>query len=109
MMWRLFSLAVTLATLLVPVTQAQTVWPTRPIKILVGFAAGGSTDVTARIIAQALSERLGQPIIIENRAGAGGNIAAEAAAKADPDGYPLLMTTSTTFATNPNLYKILPF
>ena len=89
--------------------QAQTAWPTKPIKILVGFAAGGSTDVTARIIGQALSERLGQPVVIENRAGAGGNIAADAAAKADPDGYTLLMATSTTFATNPNLYKTLPF
>ena len=89
--------------------QAETAWPTKPIRILVGFAAGGSTDVTARIIGQALSERLGQPVVIENRAGAGGNIAADAAAKADPDGYTLLMATSTTFATNPNLYKTLPF
>jgi tripartite-type tricarboxylate transporter receptor subunit TctC len=109
MMWRFFSLAVTLAMYLAPATQAQTAWPTKPIRILVGFAAGGSTDVTARLIAQALSERLGQPVIIENRAGAGGNIAAEAAAKADPDGYTLLMATSTTFGANPALYKSLPF
>src|SRR6195952_2408771 len=108
-MWRLFSLAVALVSLLASAAQAQTAWPTKPIKILVGYAAGGSTDVPARIIAQALSERLGQPVIIENRAGAGGNIAAEAAAKADPDGYTLLMTTSTSFGTNPSLYKSLPF
>ena len=88
---------------------AQTAWPTKPIKILVGYAPGGSTDVTARIIGQALSERLGQPVIIENRPGAAGNIAAEAAAKADPDGYTLTMSTSSTFATNPSLYKSLPF
>ncbi len=109
-MRRLFSLALTLA--MVPsaaAAPAQTPWPSKPIRMLVGFAAGGSTDVTARLIAQALSERLGQPVIVENRAGAGGNIAAEAAAKADPDGYTLLMSTSTTFATNPNLYKSLPF
>jgi tripartite-type tricarboxylate transporter receptor subunit TctC len=117
MMRRLLSLALELVLALVlalglaPVgtAQAQTAWPAKPIKILVGYAAGGSTDVTARIIAQALSERLGQPVLIENRAGAGGNIAAEAAAKADPDGYTLLMATSSTFATNPALYKSLPF
>ena len=77
--------------------------------MIVGFAAGGSTDVTARIIAQALSERLGQPVVVENRGGAGGNIGADAVAKADPDGYTLLMATSSTFAANPNLYKTLPF
>jgi tripartite-type tricarboxylate transporter receptor subunit TctC len=110
MMRRLFSLALTLAMVLsAAAAHAQTAWPAKPIRILVGFAAGGSTDVSARIIGQALSERLGQPVIIENRPGAGGNIAAEAAAKADPDGYTLLMPTSTTFATNPNLYKSLPF
>ncbi len=110
MMRRLFSLALTLAmALTAAAAHAQTAWPTKPIRMLVGFAAGGSTDVTARLIAQALSERLGQPVIVENRGGAGGNIAAEAAAKADPDGYTLLMSTSTTFATNPNLYKSLPF
>src|ERR1700710_2425570 len=107
MMRRSISLAFALARSWVTAAQAQTAWPTKPIKILVGFAAGGSTDVTARIIGQALSERLGQPVVIENRAGAGGNIAADAAAKADPDGYTLLMATSTTFATNPNLYKNL--
>ena len=109
-MLRWISPAVAVALVLLPVAgRAQTAWPAKPIKILVGFAAGGSTDVTARIIGQALSERLGQPVVIENRAGAGGNIAADAAAKADPDGYTLLMATSTTFATNPNLYKTLPF
>lgn len=109
-MLRLVSPAIALALALLPAaTQAETAWPTKPIKILVGFAAGGSTDVTARIVGQALSERLGQPVVIENRAGAGGNIAADAAAKAEPDGYTLLMATSTTFATNPNLYKNLPF
>lgn len=110
MMRRLFSLALTFGmALFAGAANAQTAWPTKPIRLLVGYAAGGSTDVTARIIGQALSERLGQPVIIENRAGAGGNIAADAAAKADPDGYTLLMTTSSTFAANPSLYKSLPF
>lgn len=109
-MRRLFSLALTFGmALFADAAQAQTAWPTKPIRLLVGYAAGGSTDVTARIIGQALSERLGQPVIIENRAGAGGNIAADATAKADPDGYTLLMTTSSTFAANPSLYKSLPF
>jgi tripartite-type tricarboxylate transporter receptor subunit TctC len=88
---------------------AQTAWPAKQIRILVGYAAGGSTDVTARILGQALSERLGQPVIIENRPGAAGNLAADATAKADPDGYTLMMGTSTTLATNPSLYKSLPF
>jgi tripartite-type tricarboxylate transporter receptor subunit TctC len=110
MMRRLFVLALTFAIACsAAAAQAQPAWPTKPIRILVGYAPGGSTDVTARIIAQALSERLGQPVIIENRPGAAGNIAAEAAAKADPDGYTITMSTSSTFATNPSLYKSLPF
>ena len=109
MMRRSISLAFALAMSWVTAAQAQTAWPTKPIRIIVGFAAGGSTDVTARIIGQALSERLGQPVLIENRPGAGGNIGADAAAKADPDGYTLLMATSSTFAANPALYKSLPF
>jgi tripartite-type tricarboxylate transporter receptor subunit TctC len=109
-MRRLFLLALTSGmALLVAAAHAETAWPTKQIKILVGYAAGGSTDVTARIVGQALSERLGQPVIIENRPGAAGNLAAEATAKADPDGYTLLLATSTTFATNPSLYKTLPF
>lgn len=84
-------------------------WPNRPIRLIVGFAAGGSTDVTARLIAQALSDRLGQQVVVENRAGAGGNLGADSVAKADPDGYTLLLTTSSTHAANPNLYKNLPF
>ena len=109
MMRRSIALAIALVMGAAAMAQAQTAWPTKPIRIIVGFAPGGSTDVTARIIAQALSERLGQPVLIENRAGAGGNIGAEATAKADPDGYTLLMATSSTFAANPALYKSLPF
>ena len=106
---RLQCLGFALATLALAATaQAQT-WPSRPIKLIVGFAAGGSTDVTARLVAQALSERLGQQVIVENRGGAGGNIGADAVAKAEPDGYTLLLTTSTTHATNPSLYRSLPF
>lgn len=89
---------------------AQEAWtPTKPIKMVVPFAAGGSTDVAARLMGQALSERVGQPVVIENRTGAGGNIAAEAVARSEPDGYTLMMVTSTTHATNPALYKNVRF
>jgi tripartite-type tricarboxylate transporter receptor subunit TctC len=108
-MRRSIVLALALALMLSGQADAQTAWPAKPIRLIVGFAAGGSTDVTARIIAQALSDRLGQPVVVENRGGAGGNIGADAVAKADPDGYTLLMATSSTFAANPNLYKSLPF
>ena len=108
-MRRSIALALALAFMLVGQAHAQTAWPAKPIRLIVGFAAGGSTDVTARIIAHALSDRLGQPVVVENRGGAGGNIGADAVAKAEPDGYTLLMATSSTFAANPNLYKSLPF
>jgi tripartite-type tricarboxylate transporter receptor subunit TctC len=91
-------------------TAAAQPWaPERPVRLLVGFAAGGSTDVTARLMAQALGERLGQPVVVENRPGAGGNIAAEAAARSAPDGHTLLMGTSGVLAANPALYRSVPF
>jgi tripartite-type tricarboxylate transporter receptor subunit TctC len=83
--------------------------PERPVRLLVGFAAGGSSDVTARLVAQALSDRLGQPVLVENRPGAAGNISAEAAARAAPDGHTLLFGVSSTLAANRALYRSLPF
>jgi tripartite-type tricarboxylate transporter receptor subunit TctC len=83
-------------------------WPTRPVTIVVPFAAGGTTDLVARPIAQALSEKLGQPVVVENKAGAGGTLAAGLAAKAPADGYTLfLATVAHTMA--PGLYKSLPY
>lgn len=86
---------------------AQT-YPVKPVRVLVGFAPGGSTDTIARIIAPKLGERLGQQIVVENRPGAAGNIAAELTAKAAPDGYTLLMA-SASLTINASVYRKLPF
>jgi len=83
-------------------------YPARPVRLLVGFAAGGPSDISARLIGQWLSERLGQSFIIENRPGAGGNLATETVVRAPPDGYTLLETTSTN-AWNTALYHNLTF
>jgi tripartite-type tricarboxylate transporter receptor subunit TctC len=83
-------------------------YPSRPVRLIAGFPPGGVVDVFARMIGQWLSDRLGQPIIIENRAGAGGNLATEAAVKAPPDGYTLLMIGSNN-AWNVTLYNNLSF
>ena len=80
-------------------------YPNRPIKMLVGFGAGGSTDVAARIMAQKMSEILGQTILVENRTGASGMIAAEDVAKSPPDGYTLMMASQTVLAVAPRLYR----
>jgi tripartite-type tricarboxylate transporter receptor subunit TctC len=84
-------------------------YPDKPIRMLVGFAPGGGTDTTARTIAQPLSEALGQQVVVDNRPGAAGNIAADIASKSPPDGYTLLMGTIAALAINPSLYKSLPF
>src|SRR6266851_1145702 len=80
-------------------------YPDRPVKMLVGFSAGGGTDVVARILAQRMSEGLGQTVVVENRSGASGLIAGEAVAKSAPDGYTLMMGSQTTFAVAPTLYR----
>src|SRR5262245_59070064 len=84
-------------------------WPTKPVRMLVGFAPGGGTDATARPIAAKLGEALGQQVIVDNRAGAAGNIATEIVARANPDGYTILMGTIAALAINPSLYGNLPF
>jgi tripartite-type tricarboxylate transporter receptor subunit TctC len=84
-------------------------YPSRPVKIIVPFPAGGSNDIIARIIAQKLTERNGQTFLVENRGGAGGNIGAETVASAEPDGYTLLLTAPPPLTINGSLYKKLPF
>jgi len=89
---------------------AQTgAWPSKPIKIIVPYTAGGSSDIIARFISQPLAEALGQPVIVENRAGANGNIGADLVAKAPADGYTLLLCDLGALAISPSLYPRLPF
>jgi tripartite-type tricarboxylate transporter receptor subunit TctC len=83
-------------------------YPTRPARMIVAFPAGGSSDIVARLLAQRLSERFGQPFVVENRPGAGGNIGTEAVAKAAPDGYTLLLASNVN-AVNATLYEKLNF
>ncbi len=88
---------------------AQDPYPTRPVRMIVGFAPGGGTDLTARPVAQKMSELLGQQVLVENRPGAAGNIATEQVARAAPDGYTILMGTIAALAINPSLYGNLKF
>jgi tripartite-type tricarboxylate transporter receptor subunit TctC len=83
-------------------------YPSRPIRMLVGFAPGGTADVVARIVANKLPEALGQQVVIENKAGAGGTIAHALAAQSPPDGYTYVLATNSTFAIAPHLYGSLP-
>lgn len=90
-------------------TFAQDTYPSKAIKLIVPLGAGGATDVVARVVAAKLSQRLGQPVVVENRPGAEGVIGVNAGAKADPDGYTLVLGSSTTLAANYHLRKSLPF
>ncbi len=94
---------------LAPALAAAQAWPSKPVKIVVPFAAGGATDVVARLLAQKLGETWGQTVVVENKAGAGGNIGADLVAKSPPDGYTLLMTSGSIVAANPFIYKDMGF
>ena len=102
------ALALLLALLAAPVARAQD-YPTRNLTFVVPTGPGAGTDLLARILAPRLSERLGKSVVVENRPGAGTVIAAEAVAKANPDGYTILMGTSTPLAINASLHKKLPY
>jgi tripartite-type tricarboxylate transporter receptor subunit TctC len=98
------------ATLVVAgAAQAQESYPSRPITLIVPFPPGGSTDVIARVVAERLRAELGQPVVIDNRGGAGGSLGTAAIAKAPPDGYTVGMGTASTLAINPATYKALPY
>jgi len=101
-------LALALAAL-VPAMAAADAWPSRPVRMIVPFPAGGATDVVARLLGQKLSEAWGQQVVIENRSGAGGNIGGEAAAHSPADGYTLFMTSGSIVTANPYMYKSLPY
>ncbi|MBL8386176.1 MAG: tripartite tricarboxylate transporter substrate binding protein [Burkholderiales bacterium] len=88
---------------------AQAPWPAREVRIVIGFSAGGTTDIITRMLAPELTRQWGQAIVIENRAGAGGNIGAEAVVKARPDGYTLFMGSVGPLAVNASLYRSMPF
>lgn len=110
MMRRLFTLlAATLGLSAAGGALAQADWPTRTVKIVVPFAAGGTTDLSARIIAEQLGQSFKQPFIVDNKAGAGGNLGAAEVAKAAPDGYTFLMGTPGTQAINQFLYPKMPY
>lgn len=99
-----------LPLLAVPATlRAQPAFPNRPMRLVVPFQAGGATDVTARVLAEKLGAALGQPMVVENRAGAGGNIGADFVAKSEPDGHTILMTTIGTATINQFLYSRMPY
>lgn len=84
-------------------------YPHRTVRLIVGYAAGGANDIAARAVSQRLSDRLGQPVIVENKTGAGGIVGAQFVANADPDGYTLLFGPSSVFTTNPVMYRTLPY
>jgi tripartite-type tricarboxylate transporter receptor subunit TctC len=109
MLRRLFCAGAGLLALFCAMGPAFADYPERPVTIVVGFPPGGPSDVLARIVARKLGELLGQPFIVDNRPGAGGNVAGEVAAHAEPDGYTLLMGNNSILATNASLYAKIDF
>ena len=110
---RLVTVALTIAMAVVlalpALARAADPYPTKPIKMIVAFSAGGATDVIARIVSQKLSESLGQSVVVDNRPGATGIIGTDIVAKSPADGYTLLMVTAGTHAINASLFKDLPY
>ena len=101
--------AAALAASLLPLAAHAQAWPSKPVKMVVPFTAGGSTDTVARIVSDKLTARLGQPVVVENKAGAGGALGSDFVAKSPADGYTLLVGTSSTMAIAPWVYTKLPY
>src|SRR5687767_15293040 len=103
------ALRIAIAALLLTATGALAAWPDKPVKIIVPWAPGGSTDILARTVADKLSKSLGQPVVVENKPGASGNIGSDMVAKAPADGYTLLFGSMSTHAINHALMPSMPF
>jgi len=101
--------AAALAASLLPAAMAQATYPVKPIRLIVPFTVGGVTDASARMVADLMGKRLGQPINVDNRPGASGNIGTSAVATAEPDGYTLLLGFDGTLVINPNVFRSVPF
>lgn len=104
---KLLLLASMFSLFISPLTFSQS-WPTKPIKLIIPFAAGGTTDILGRLLAQQLTKDFGQNVIVENKGGAGGNIAAEYVAQSPSDGYIIMLASGSMLTVNPSLYKKLP-
>ncbi len=106
---KLSKASVFLAALALSFSSSAQQWPAKPMIMLVGYSVGGGIDLVARFLAEGLRERFGQPVVVENKPGAAGNIAGQVAARAAPDGYTMLFTANSTHAANPHLFKNMPF
>lgn len=95
--------------LLIRPAAAQDAYPTKPVRMVIAFAVGGSTDIIARLLSAKMTEMFGQQVLVENRPGAGGNLGTDVVAKAPPDGYTILLGSASAFAFNPGLFKSMPF
>ena len=105
-----FAIALAAVAALVGTTaHAQDKWPSKPIKYIVPFPPGGTTDILARLISAKLGTALGQPVLVENKPGAGGNIGSDFVAKSTPDGYTILGGTISSHAINASMYKSMPY
>ena len=109
MLIRILSRALLAYLLLGNTAEAQDNYPTKPIRMIVPFAVGGTNDILARLLSVKMTEALGQQILVDNRPGAGGNIGTDLVAKAVPDGYTILLGSASAFAFNPGIYRTMPF
>jgi len=107
--FKLLPVAAALITVLSTIAATQPAFPTKPVRILVGFSPGGSNDIIARLIAPKLAEGLGQPVVVDNKPGAGGNIAGQAMLSSPADGHTLLMCTTGSLSIQPHIIKAMPF